>query len=187
MKRSPEERAQAYLQKLRTRFEDPRTRGLWADRGARRRRLFLALFLALLGTAVMTSLVLAQSTLMVLGTCLALLVVLIPLNLTFQVLEAGARTMHGYELVVDERQRAEIENARSLGHSITSALLILAVAISGAAHLMSTYPQAAHTVPIGLFLPVAYLVLVVHRYFPAAYLAWSQPDETSDSEDAPLA
>ncbi|GHC98311.1 hypothetical protein GCM10007079_52530 [Nocardiopsis terrae] len=179
MKRSPEERAEAHLQKLRTRFEDPKIRRLWADRSARRRRLFLALFLVLLGTAALTSLALSQSTLTVLGSSLALLVVLIPLNITFQVLEAGSRTMHGYELVVDERQRAEIESARSLGHSITSALLILAVAIAGAAHLLSTNPAADHTVPIGVFLPVAYLVLVVHRYFPVAYLAWTQPDETS--------
>lgn len=40
--------------------------------------------------------------------------------------------------------------------------------------------------PIGLFLPVTWVVLVLHRSFPAFYLAWTQPDETPETEDGPI-
>lgn len=136
-----EERVEIHRQKLRAQFEAPKTRRLWADRKTRLRRLYLALFLVLLSTTALTALALSQSALMVVGFSLAVIVLLIPQAAVFQGLEAGSRTLHGYELVVDERQRAEIEAARNMGHSVTSALLILAVAVAGAAQLAGTYPR----------------------------------------------
>ncbi len=175
-----EERARARRQKLVDQFEDPRTRTLWADRTARVRRLYLAVALVLMGTAALTSLALSQSALMLTGSSLAVVVLMIAQTGALQRLEAGSRTLHGYAEVVDERQRSEIDAARDLGHSVTSALLLLVVAVVGVAQLMGTFPLADLTVPAGLLLPVVWLALVVHRSFPACYLAWTQPDEQPD-------
>lgn len=181
-----EERAEIHRQKLRSQFEDPKIRRLWADRSARLRRLYLSLSLVLLIAAALTAMALAQSTWALLGACVAVFVLLIPQTAVFRGLEAGSRTLYGYELVVDERQRAEIEAARNLGHSVTSGLLILAVATAGAAQLANTYPPAEANVPVGVFLPVAWLVLTAHRAFPACYLAWTQPDEPPETGDEPV-
>ena len=181
-----EGRAEARRQKLLTQFEDPKVRGLWADRSARLRRLYLVLFLVLLITAALTMMALAQSTVVLLGACLVVVLLLIPQNRVLQVLEAGSRTMYGYELVVDERQRTEIDEARNVGHSVTTALLVLAVAITGAAHLTSAYPVGETTVPVGVFLPVAWVVLALHRSFPVFYLAWTQPGEPQTEDDEPV-
>ncbi|MEU3018061.1 hypothetical protein ABZ635_11790 [Nocardiopsis sp. NPDC007018] len=177
-----EERARARRQRLLDQFEDPVTRALWADRGARVRRTYLSIALALASTAALTSLALSQSALAVTASSLAVVVLLIAQTGAFHRIEAGSRTLHGYAEVVDERQRAEIDAARDLGHSVTSALLILVVAGAGAAQLAGTNPWTDLTVPIGLLLPVVWLVLVVHRSFPACYLAWTQPDEPLDDE-----
>lgn len=179
-----EEKAEVHRHKLLTQFEAPKTRRLWADRPARLRRLYLGLFLALLSTAALTALALAQTPLALILTSLSLCVLLLPQTAVFQFLEAGSRTLHGYEQVVDERQRAEIDQARNLGHTVTSALLILVVAVTGAAQLASTYPLAELSVPIGTFLPVAWVMLVLHRSFPAFYLAWTQPGEHPEEEPA---
>ena len=177
-----EDKAEVHRHKLLSQFEDPKTRRLWADRPARLRRLYLALFLSLLSTAALTGLALSQSPLALIVTSFTLCVLLLPQTAVLQFLEAGSRTLHGYEQVVDERQRTEIDQARNLGHTVTSALLILAVAITGAAHLLSTFPLTDLNVPIGLFLPVAWVVLLLHRTFPAFYLAWVQPDEPHDED-----
>lgn len=177
-----EAKAEAYRHKLLTRFEDAKTRRLWADRPARLRRLYLGLTLVLLSMAALTALVLTQNPLVVFVASPALCVLLLPQAKIFQFLEAGARTHYGYELVVDERQRAEIDQARNIGHSVTTALLVLTVAITAAVHLTITFPQADHDVPLGVLLPVTCVILFLHRAFPALYLAWTQPAELPEEE-----
>jgi hypothetical protein len=143
-----EAQAEAYRHKLLTRFEDPKTRRLWADRPARLRRLYLGLTLVLFSMAALTVLVLVQNPLVAFVASPTLFVLLLPQAKIFQFLEAGARTHYSYELVVDEHQRTEIDQARNIGHSVTTALLVLTVAITVAIHLPITFPLADPNVPL---------------------------------------
>ncbi|MEU0488696.1 hypothetical protein ABZ249_05670 [Nocardiopsis sp. NPDC006139] len=159
-------------------LEEPGARAVWARRSTRLRLVALVLALTLLGTAAFAVMVTARTGALVIASALALIVVL-ALHTSFaQRLNAGARVLRGYERVVDERQRAEIDHARALGHTVTGRAMAALVMLGGIAHLVAgDVLGAVVEVPVGLAAAVAWVVLALHNLFPACHLAWVQPDE----------
>ncbi|CAL9500268.1 hypothetical protein SUDANB121_03438 [Nocardiopsis dassonvillei] len=163
---------------LTEKMEEPRARAAWARRSTRLRLVALVLGTALLGTAAFAVMVAARSGALVIGSALVLVIVLVFHAPLAQRLNAGARVLRGYERVVDERQRAETDHARALGHTVTEWMMTALAALGGIAHLVTRdVLGVVAEVPIGLASVAVWTVLALHNLFPACYLAWTRPDE----------
>lgn len=159
-------------------FQEPAARAAWARRSTRLRLVAVVLALALAGTAAFAVMVTAGSGALVIGSALMLIAVLAVFSPLARRLNAGARVLKGYERVVDERQRAEIDHARALGHTVTGWMMAALAVLGGIAHLVTRDVLGAVVeVPIGLAAAAVWVVLVLHDLFPACHLAWTRPDE----------
>ncbi|MDA8369707.1 MAG: hypothetical protein M0026_07530 [Nocardiopsaceae bacterium] len=155
--------------------EDEKTRRRWARRG-RRRLLVAAEGAVTLGTGAA---LLAQLTRPFPGGWFVFLALALLVAVLGTQINIAARWVAGYQ-GLDERQRAEQSRARIVSHRLTTVLLF---ALMVAAMLLTATDIE---VPIAALAPALFVFFLLHSAFPSVYLAWTQPDEVPDEEDAPL-
>lgn len=172
-------------EKLIAAFAEPRIRRAWARRSDRRWMVVRYLLWFVAATAAFTYMVLAQGWVGATAAALAVVLFSMPVAALGHRLQAGSRSMAGFEEVVDERQLAEIGRARALGHTVTTVVLLGLAVLAGVAQLLlHSIPERPLAVPVGLFAPLAWTLLLVHTSVPSCYLAWTQPDEDLDDQTA---
>jgi cell division protein FtsW (lipid II flippase) len=94
----------------------------------------------------------------------------------------AARWVPGYS-GLDEFQRAQMDQATLRGHRLTQIMLtVLLAAASGIGGAMVT-TELPGTLVIAILLPFLLLTALCHASFPAAFLAWTRPDEEDAEED----
>lgn len=161
--------------------EHPKLRRAWASRARRRRHVVLLVVLLLTGTALLGWLpLLGQS-----GWDLLLLPVFAAVM--GWTLFLGYRLEHVSRMslphrLLDERQSQERDRAHRFSHRVMTAILtfcFLAVAFA-----LYFFPTSV-LIPAWLAIPLLWLLLMTHNSVPAAYLAWTQPDEILDDEADP--
>ncbi|TDQ55291.1 hypothetical protein [Actinorugispora endophytica] len=144
----------------------------WSSRN-RRRALVLAQALVCSAAAVGMYLVPRLPAVVIMPVFLVLMAAGVLLGTQLNI---AARWVAGLP-TLDERQRADQERARRMGHHVTAGLLF-------ALFLAATVLWTARAAPVeaGVVAASAWLAVMTHTSFPAAYLAWTLPDEVPDDE-----
>lgn len=158
-----------------------RTALLRASRSRRRNHTVLLVLVLLAATVLLTVALFQPGTALTMTVLLPAFLVLLVVAVVVNTLLSRATGVRAGYRNMDERQRAELDRATRTGHGVTSALIFaafLAVAV-----LEGPTPDHLYF-PEELFLPVLWVVYTAHVAVPALYLAWTQPDELPDDEDA---
>lgn len=170
--------------RLHDRIEDPRARARWAPRSQRR-----ALVSTLVGVSLLSVVLLTVAVVMDSPVAFVPFVVAIVLGVGIVYLSAhvyvAARWAPGYP-GLDEFQRAEMDRAALTGHSLTTVLLTVLIAVTSGIGGAMVSVELPGTLVIAILLPLVFLTAVCHSAFPAARLAWTRPDELPEDEDLPV-
>jgi hypothetical protein len=170
-------------QRLHTMIEDPKTRAYWAPR-SRRRALVVALSAVSLLSAVSFTAAVVMDGRAAYVPFIGFLALAVLIIYLIAYVNIAVRWAPGYP-GLDEFQRAQMDQAALKGHRLTQIMLIaLLTVVSGIGGAMVT-SELPGTLVIALLLPFLLLTALCHASFPAAFLAWTRPDEEDADEDDP--
>lgn len=168
-------------QRLHAMIEDPKARARWAPR-SRRRVLVIALIAVSLLSAVSFTAAVVMDGLVAYVPFIGFIALgVLAVHLNTHVLIA-VRWEHSYP-GLDEFLRAQMDRASLTGHRVTMVMLTALLAVTsgfGGATLSLELPG---TLVIAVLLPLVLLTALCHGSFPAAFLAWTRPDEQDAEED----
>ncbi|WP_150240262.1 hypothetical protein [Nocardiopsis quinghaiensis] len=160
--------------------ESPRLRRLRASRGRRRVYAVLVVLATLAATALLGVINFRSGTSVALAVLTPVFLVVMAVILVLNT-QLGRATGANYRYRnLDERQRFELDRATRIGHHLTAGLMLAVFLVL--AVLEGPSPESV-SFPEKLFMPVLWVILMVHASVPALYLAWTQPDEVSDDEE----
>ncbi|WP_017583740.1 hypothetical protein [Nocardiopsis valliformis] len=171
-------------QRLHAMIEDPRARTRWAPR-SRRRALVIALITVSLLSALSFTAAVVMDGLAAYVPFIGFLALVVLILYLSAYVNIAARWVPGYP-GLDEFQRAQMDQAALKGHRLTQIMLTAVLAVAsgiGGAMITSELPG---TLIIAILLPLVLLTALCHASFPAAFLAWTRPDEEDvEEEDDP--
>lgn len=169
--------------RLATMIEDPRARARWAPRSRRRSLVLAQIVVALLSVVAFAVAIVTEGPIAFVPFTGFILLGALTLHLAAHI-NVAARWSYSHP-TLDEFQRAEMDRAALLGHNLTKILLTVLVTVASALGGAMISVELPGALVIGILLPMALLTALCHGAFPAAYLAWTRPDEIFDDEDEP--
>lgn len=170
-------------EQLRRLIEDPRRRRFWAPRGRRRTAVVLLALVVLVGALAFAGSITVDGApaVALLGVFLGAMVAITVLATQINI---AARWVAGYR-GLDEFQRSETDRAAHIGFNVTTASLVLLVMVTTALGGAFLVTELSAALVMAVIAPVVLVATFAHTAFPAAYLAWTRPDELPDDEDEP--
>lgn len=168
-------------QRLHAMIEDPRARTRWAPR-SRRRALVIALIAVSLLSAVSFTAAVVMDGLAAYVPFIGFMALIALVAYLGVHVSIAARWAPGHP-GLDEFQRAQMDQAALTGHRLTQIMLTAVLTVTsgiGGAMITSELPG---TLIIAILLPLVLITALCHGCFPAAFLAWTRPDEEDDDPD----